>query len=36
MAENKDKVKLEDTFFDDETALITTSENNEENAAVRA
>ena len=35
MAENKDKVKLEDTFSADEAAVKTTSENKEEKAAVR-
>ena len=36
MAENKDKVKLEDTFSADEAAVKTTSENKEEKAAVKA
>ena len=35
MAENKDKVKSEDTFSADEAAVKTTSENKEEKAAVR-
>ena len=33
MAENKDKVKLEDTFSADEAAVKTTSENKEEKAS---